>query len=458
MSRRGRSPLPSPDRPADALSAWVRDHARPLRTLDPDDVDDSDLEPLLEIVGDARVVALGESMHRVHEFFALRDRMFRFLHRRAGFTAFVTESGLPEGRHVDDWIRTGRGGLRDALRDGVSYRFGACHEMLDQLTWMRERAATARSIPRWYGMDLPDSSASALPGVQAALELLDVVDAHYAAHVRATLLPRFGYLPADRTGLAQAAPTIQAYLALPAAERAALTVGIADLAARIRARRREQVAALGGGAEAEARVDFAIHAAESARAADAFLQAMTAGPTRTWPAANIRDAWMADAVEGILQREPRILVTAANGHVQRTAFSAPPFVPDPMTTMGGHLADRLGGDLVVIGTLFGDGEQWLHRPAPADPPGHSRPFVSALAPLDPASLDAAVERSGIGDAIVDLRSAPPTVSAALDATTGWHNGDVVQPGRARDAFDAVAFVRSVSPWQTWIDERGLDRR
>uniref|UniRef100_UPI0025F7BD34 hypothetical protein n=1 Tax=uncultured Microbacterium sp. TaxID=191216 RepID=UPI0025F7BD34 len=69
-----------------------------------------------------------------------------------------------------------------------------------------------------------------------------------------------------------------------------------------------------------------------------------------------------------------------------------------------------------------------------------------------------VERSGIGDAIVDLRSAPPTVSAALDATTGWHNGDVVQPGRARDAFDAVAFVRSVSPWQTWIDERGLDRR
>ncbi|MCE4025862.1 erythromycin esterase family protein [Microbacterium sp. Au-Mic1] len=450
--------MPSPDDASAELSAWLRTHAHRLRTLDPDDEDDADLEPLLNIVGDARVVAIGESMHRVHEFFALRHRVFRFLHRRAGFTALVTESGLPEGRHVDDWIRTGRGRLRDALREGISYRFGACQEMLDQVTWMRERTATGHPAPRWYGMDLPDSSASALPGIAAALAVLDETDPHYAAHLRATLLPRFAYLPDDRTGLAQAAPTIQAHLALPDSERAAITVGIADLSARIRARRREQIAALGGDAGAEARVDFAIRAADGARAADAFLQAMAAGPTRTWPPANIRDEWMADTVEWILRREPRIVVAAANGHVQRTPFSAPPFVPDPMTTMGAHLSDRIGDDLVVIGTAFGGGEQWLHRPDPADPPGHSRPFVSRLAPLAESSLDAVLKRSGIGDAVVDLRILPPGAASALDATAGWHNGDVVQPGHARDAFDAVAFIRTVSPWQTWIDERGLDRR
>ncbi|MDR2320462.1 MAG: erythromycin esterase family protein [Microbacterium sp.] len=443
---------------ADDLAAWLRGSAHRLRTLDPDEDDDADLEPFLDIIGDARVVAIGESMHRVHEFFALRHRVFRFLHRRAGFTALVTESGLPEGRLVDDWIRTGRGGLRDTLRNGVSYGFGACQEMLDQLTWMRERTATGRSVPRWYGMDLPDSSASAVPGVLAALDVLDETDPHYAAHVRETVLPLFGYLPDDRTGLAQAAPSIRAYLALPAPERAVITVGIADLAARIRARRREQIAALDGGALAEQRVDLAIRAAESAQAADAFLQAMAAGPTRTWPAANIRDAWMADTVEWILQREPRIVVAAANGHVQRTPFSAPPFVPDPMTTMGGHLADRLGDDLVVIGTAFGGGEQWLHRPDPADPPGHSRPFTAPIARLDPSSLDAAIERSGIGDAFFDLRTAPEAAALGLDVSTGWHNGDVVQPGRARDAFDAVAFIRTVTPWRTWIDDRGLDRR
>jgi len=440
------------------LDAWLRTHAHRLRTLDPDEDDDADLEPLLDIVGDARVVAIGESMHRVHEFFTLRHRVFRFLHRRAGFTALVAESGLPEGRKVDDWIRTGRGSLRDTLRDAVSYRFGACQEMLDQFTWMRERAATGHPAPRWYGMDLPDSSASARPGVAAALEVLDEADPHFAAHVRETLLPLFAYLPDDRTGLAQAAPTIQAYLALTTPDRAALTVGITDLAARIRARRREQIAALGGDADAAGRVDFAIRAAESARAADSFLQAMTAGSTRTWPAANIRDVWMADTVEWILQREPRIVVAAANGHVQRTPFSAPPFVPDPMTTLGGHLTDRLGDDLVVIGTAFGGGEQWLHRPDPTDPPGHSRPFIAPLAPLEESSLDAALERSGMDDTMVDLRGMPSTVARELDATTGWHNGDVLQPGRARDAFDAVAFIRRVTPWQTWIDERGLDRR
>lgn len=167
---------------------------------------------------------------------------------------------------------------------------------------------------------------------------------------------------------------------------------------------------------------------------------------------------MADTVEWILRREPRIVVAAANGHVQRTPFSAPPFVVDPMTTMGAHLSDRIGDDLVVIGTAFGGGEQWLHRPDRADPPGHSRPFVSRLAPLAESSLDAVLKRSGIGDAVVDLRILPPGAASALDATAGWHNGDVVQPGHARDAFDVVAFIRTVSPWQTWIDERGLDRR
>ena len=327
--------MPSSEDAADALASWLDEHAHRLRTLDPDDEDDADLEPLLGIVGDARVVAIGESMHRVHEFLDLRHRIFRFLNRRAGFTALVIESGLPEGRRVDDWIRTGRGSLRRALREGIGYRFGACQEVLDQVTWMRERAATGHPAPRFFGMDIPDSSASALPGVLAALDLLDEVDPLYAAHIRDTLLPRFAYLPEDRTGLAQAAPSIQAYLALTSEQRAEITVGIANLAARIRARRREEIPAQGGGSLAADEVDFAIRAAESARAADAFLQAMTAGPTRTWPPANVRDAWMADTVEWILEREPRIVLAAANGHVQRTPFSAPPFVPDPMTTMGG---------------------------------------------------------------------------------------------------------------------------
>jgi erythromycin esterase len=301
-------------------------------------------------------------------------------------------------------------------------------------------------------MDIPDSSASALPGVLAALDVLDEADPHYAAHVRTTLLPQFDCLPADRTGLAQAAPTIQAYLALDVETRNRITSALVDLAARMNALRLDLTAALGGDA---GRVRDGIRAAQSAQAADAFLRAMTVGATRTWSPANVRDAWMADTVEWVLEREPRVLVAAANGHVQRTPFSAPPYVPDPMTTLGGHLADRLGSEYVAIGTAFGHGEAWPHQPRPDDAPGHSHPFIQTLAPADPASADAAFAGAGIGDSLIDLRTATPGAAAGLDATAGLRNGDVLQPLPIRRAFDAIVYIDEVTPWHTWIGEKGL---
>lgn len=437
------------------LDAWLHTHAHLLRTLDPDDPDDSDLEPLLDIIGDARVVAIGESMHRMHEFLQLRHRVFRFLTRRAGFTALVMESGLPEGTLVDGWIRTGDGRLREVLRNGISYRFGACQEMLDQLTWMREQHARGTIPVRFVGMDIPDSSASALPGIHAALGLLDDVDPHYAAHVRDTLLPLFAYLPADRTGLAQAAPTIQSYLALDTATQNAITAALTDLVARMHARQSDMTESLGDSTGAAERVRIGIRCAESARAGDAFLHAMVSAPGRAWPPANVRDAWMADTVEWALEREPRLLIAAANGHIQRTSFSAPPFVPDPMTTLGGHLSKRLGPDYVAIGTAFGGGSAWLHQPRLEDAPGHSHPFVQPLAPADPASADALLARARIGDHFIDLRTATASAAKELDRATGLRNGDVLQPLPVREAFDAIFYLEEVTPWHTWIDENGL---
>jgi erythromycin esterase len=435
------------------LDQWLRANAARLSTLDPDADDDADLEPLLDIVGDARVVALGESMHRIHEFFQVRHRIFRFLVRRAGFTAMVMESGFPEAWIVDGWVRHGGPGLREILNRGVTYHFGKCQEMLDQVAWIRQHNIHTERPVRFYGMDLPDSAASALPGVLLALDLLDEVDPQYAAATRTSLLACFRYLPGDRSGLAQAATTIKAYLDRPETERFGITARIGDLVERIRARRVEYVDASGD----RDRVDAALRAAEVARSADAFLSAMTAGPTRTWPPANIRDAAMADTVAWILNREPRILVAAANGHVQKVPYLAPPFVTQAMTTLGQHLAERLGDDLVVIGSAYGGGQAWLHRPGPDDPDGHSTPFIEDVGASDPRSLDAALARAGIGDFAVDLRTADAAASAALDQTTGTHNGPYVQPADARRAFDAMVYIDQITPWHTWIDEHGHTR-
>lgn len=423
------------------LTAWLRANAHRLATLDPDADDDSDLLPLLDVVGDARVVAIGESMHRLHELYLVRHRILRFLARH-GFTAYVMESGFPEGRVVDDWI-AGRSAapVREVLERGVTYSMGRCQEMLDLLAWLRQDGSV-----RFYGCDVPDSASSALPAVRAALPLLDAGDPEFAAHVRADLLPLFGYLPRDRTGLAQAAEALHAYLALDDADRSALTALVGELAERVRARRLDY---LDAGVD-PAEVDFGVHAARMARQTDAFLAAMPAGATRAYPPGNVRDVTMADTVEWVLEREERVVVAAANGHVQKVPFHAPPFVPQPMTTMGRELADRLGDDLVVIGTTYGGGTAWLHRPRPDDGPGQSTPFVEELVAPDPAGLDAALVAAGVGTSFVDLRRASGAAAGALDATRGTQNGPHLVLADARRAFDAVVHVEHVTPWHTWI--------
>lgn len=430
----------------DALADWLAHAAPPFPDTAPEDVPDTVLEPLLDMIGTSRVVALGESMHRTHEFLAWRNRILRFLVEQAGFTAVVLESGFPEGMLVDRWVRSGEGRLRPVLDDGVTYHFGKCQETLDLVTWLREQRVTGRAPVGFYGMDIPDSAASPLPALRATVDVLGKVDPAYAEHVRSTLLAAHDFLPADRTGLARAATGIQSYLALDIARRHAITASVAALAERVRAMAPEYAS---HGVD-QRDIDVAVRAADVARGADAFLAAMLDGPTRTWAPANIRDATMADTVEWILRREERVLIFAANGHIRKTPYLAPPFVTQAMTTLGGHLHARLGDDYRVIGTTFGGGEAWLHRPAADDPPGHSTPFTEELPAPRTGTLDAVCREAGLGSLLIDLRTAP----GAVDSLIGTHNGPEVELADLRASYDAMLHVDRITPWHTWIDEHG----
>jgi len=421
------------------ITRWLRDNAHPLRTLDPADDDLSDLEPLRDIVGDARVVAIGESTHRIHEFYQLRHRLTRFLVRELGFTAFVMESGFPEGLAVHDWVLGGPGDPADLLDRGVTYHMGKCAELRDHLEWLRANTV------RFYGMDVSDSSASARPAVDACLTFLDDADRDYAESLRRELAPLFDYLPADRTGLAWAAPALGAYLALDPRVRNELTARIGALAERMQAQRVVYSAATG-----RERYETALRCAATARHTDAFLQAMAAAPHRTYAGANIRDAAMAENVEWILGREERIVVTAANGHVQRWPFSIPLLMPAGMTALGEHLAASLGERMVVIASAFGGGTLFLHRPVPDGPPGHTEVFTQDLDSPDPGSLDALLATAGLPRYLLDLRAVPATgpVADAFAAPATIMTGLQPTPVDPMAAFDAVVYVDRVSPWHT----------
>jgi len=419
------------------ITAWLRDNVDLLRTIDPDAANYDELEPLRRIVGDARVVAVGESTHRVHEFYQFRHLVTRFLVEEMGFTGVVMESGFPEGWAVHDWVRGGDGDLDQLLRTGITYHLGECAEMRDQLTWLRDHKV------RFYGMDLPDSSASALPGVLAALSFLDDADPAYASVARQHLLPLFDYLPADRTGLAWSAIAIPAYVALNAAHRHELTARIVELAERLAALRVPY-----SSVDAD-RADIALQCAVTARHADAFLANMVAAPTHTYRGANVRDVAMADNVAWILEREERVVVGAANGHVQRWPYRVPPIINEEQVMLGQHLARRLGDRMVVIATTYNGGRVATHRVVPGGRPGHTEAYVEDVAPFtEPDSLDVLLAGTGAPVALLDLRKVPadgPIADrfATIDGTMQGAYKQLVNPVAA---FDAVVHIDKVTPW------------
>src|SRR5262249_46460001 len=69
-----------------------------MRTLDAADTDFSDLAPLAAIIGDARIVLLGEPSHGDGTAFLAKTRLIAFLHQRMGFDVLCFESGLYDCR------------------------------------------------------------------------------------------------------------------------------------------------------------------------------------------------------------------------------------------------------------------------------------------------------------------------------------------------------------------------
>jgi protein-L-isoaspartate(D-aspartate) O-methyltransferase len=68
-------------------------------------LDTADLNPLLERIGDARIVLLGEATHGTSEFYRVRDRLSRELISKKGFRFIAIEGDWPDAAHIDHYVR-----------------------------------------------------------------------------------------------------------------------------------------------------------------------------------------------------------------------------------------------------------------------------------------------------------------------------------------------------------------
>ena len=88
---------------------WIKENAVPFTSIDPADDDFSDLESLKELIGDARVVQLGEQSHGDGTCFLTKTRLVKFLHQEMGFDVIAFESGLYDCKVAWDVIKSGEG-------------------------------------------------------------------------------------------------------------------------------------------------------------------------------------------------------------------------------------------------------------------------------------------------------------------------------------------------------------
>src|SRR5690606_9248261 len=82
------------------LPELVRENAETIVRLGP-----SDVAPLVERLGSADVVLLGEATHGTSEFYALRALITRGLVERHGCVAVAIEGDWPDAARIDRFVR-----------------------------------------------------------------------------------------------------------------------------------------------------------------------------------------------------------------------------------------------------------------------------------------------------------------------------------------------------------------
>src|SRR5438477_11020846 len=79
---------------------FVRELAQPLSGVA------QDYDPLLELIGDARIVLLGEASHGTHEFYFGRAQITKRRIAEKNFTVLAIEADWPEASRVHRYVHS----------------------------------------------------------------------------------------------------------------------------------------------------------------------------------------------------------------------------------------------------------------------------------------------------------------------------------------------------------------
>jgi erythromycin esterase len=151
---------------------WLRTNAVPMRSIDPADEEFSDLIPLKEYIGKARVVFLGEQSHGDGSTFLAKGRLIRFLHQVMGFDVLAWESGTYDCRQMEAALHS-TAPIEEATDQGVFRLWGGSAQVRNVFEYARSTYATTNPL-EMAGFD-PQFSTASSPG-QMQKEILDFLE------------------------------------------------------------------------------------------------------------------------------------------------------------------------------------------------------------------------------------------------------------------------------------------
>ena len=141
------------------LHTWLKENAVHLNSIEAGSGFD-DMQPLKAIIGDARIVALGEAAHLNRDFSRVKHRIVEFLVNEMDFTVFAIEATFAGALELNDYILTGNGDPKRAL-GALVYPAWTTEAILDMVNWMREYNATHKKKVKFYGFDNKPATGSA---------------------------------------------------------------------------------------------------------------------------------------------------------------------------------------------------------------------------------------------------------------------------------------------------------
>ncbi len=179
--------------------AWLAENAVVIRSIEPGDEDFSDLMPLVPILGNVRVVQIGEASHGDGDTFLAKARLIRFLHQKMGFDVIAWEAGIADVPFLDAALRTDMP-LPEAAAQALYGIWSRNREVMHTLEYVRSSWRTPYPI-QIVGFDsrisIPKNRSERWPA--AVFEFFDRLDPKLISPQERTDLTAMavGLVPAD---------------------------------------------------------------------------------------------------------------------------------------------------------------------------------------------------------------------------------------------------------------------